>query len=121
MDEHGGHYAKGNSEITQTKTNTIQYHLYVESKKKILSHRNGGCQVLGVGEMERYRSKGTLNTYNFICRLFPNKAGKTIKAICKSSMLLLDHILTPAPKTQSLYFENCLRFLMARLSIVILI
>lgn len=34
MDEHGGHYAKGNSEITQTKTNTIQYHLYVESKKK---------------------------------------------------------------------------------------
>ena len=42
-------------EITQKKTNTVQYHFYMEYKKVELpkKEQNGGCERLGVGEMGR--------------------------------------------------------------------
>ena len=51
------------SEISQTKTNTVCFHIYVESKKSQTHGNrvwNGGCQWLaGAEKRGRYWSKGT--------------------------------------------------------------
>lgn len=45
------------NEMCQTKTNTVWYQLYAETKKESQSHRKNGCRIWGVGEIGRYRSR----------------------------------------------------------------